>query len=189
MTIALCLTALSASPARSDSWFSFRRAKKKPADTQTAVGIRADIDDDDDDDDEIQKSRPVQAAYEAPGYASTAPNPLPAGAPMMGSGGCYPAINSALYPCPRPDVPYEVGQTYITNQALYPHEFLYCHKYKALYPPFYYENKCGLTCLPFFPKPPLKGTVVKVKYKSTLPCNFHPPFGAVKRCFSNTQFR
>ena len=187
--IALFLTAVSASPARSDSWFSsLRKGKKKTADTHSAAPLRADIDDEDDDDDN-DKPKSVLAAYEAPGYANTAPNPLPAAAPMMGSGGCYPTINSSLYPCPRPDIPYEVGQTYITNQAFYPHEMLYAHRYRAIYPPYFYENKCGLACLPFFPKPCIKGTVVTVKYKSTLPCNFHPPFGSVKKCFSNTQWR
>jgi hypothetical protein len=68
-----------------------------------------------------------------------------------------------------------VGSTVITNQALYPHEMLYAHKYRAIYPPFYYENKCGLTCLPFFPRPCVAGTVVTVKYKTCLPCGFHPP--------------
>jgi hypothetical protein len=184
--IALCLTALSASPARSDNWFSFlRRGKNKADDTQTVAGGRPFVDDEDDDD----EPDAVQAAYETPGYASTAAVPPQPAATVIGTGGCYPPLNSALYPCPRPDVPYEVGQTIITNQAFYPHEMLYCHKYKALYPPFYYENKCGLTYLPLVPKPALKGTVVKVKYKSTLPCSFHPPFGSVKKCFSNTQFR
>src|SRR5262249_19737958 len=47
----------------------------------------------------------------------------------------YPAIQASLYPCPKPDVPLEVGRTIITNPALAPHEMLYCHKYRALYPP------------------------------------------------------
>lgn len=105
-----------------------------------------------------------------------------------GMGACYPQLNSALYPCPRPDVPVEVGHTLITNQAFYPHEMLWGHEYRALYPPYYYENKCCLSCLPFFPKPCLKGTLVTVKYKTHLGCGFHPPPGATKKCFSNTQF-
>jgi hypothetical protein len=99
-----------------------------------------------------------------------------------------PYITSALYPCPVPYVPREVGYTVITNQALAPHEMLYAHRYRALYPPYYYE-KCCLTCLPFFPQPKLRGTMVKVKYKSCLPWGFHPPYGAVQTCFSHTQFR
>jgi len=105
------------------------------------------------------------------------------------AGNCYPPLNSALYPCPRPDVPYEVGRTIITNQALYPHEMLYAHRYRAIYPPYFYKNTHGLACLPFVPKPCIRGTVVTVKYKTTLPLGFSPPPGATKKCFSNTQFR
>ena len=94
---------------------------------------------------------------------------------MDGPAFCHPQLNSALYPCPRPDIPSEVGTTLITNQAFYPHEMLYAHTYRAIYPPFYYGDKCGLACLPFFPKPCIKGTVVTVKYKTCLPCGFHPP--------------
>lgn len=85
----------------------------------------------------------------------------------------YPPIQAPLYPCPKPNIPYETGRTVITNPALAPHEMLYPHRYRALYPPYYYCNKCGLACLPFFPKPPLLGTQVTVKYKS---CgSWHPP--------------
>src|SRR5262249_18284595 len=103
--------------------------------------------------------------------------------------GCYPHLNSALYPCPKPDVPYEVGRTVITNQDPHQHAMLSCHRYRAIYPPYYYQSKCGLACLPFFPKPCIKGTVVTVKYKSKLPCGVYPPSGALKTCFSNSQFR
>lgn len=100
----------------------------------------------------------------------------------------YPPIRASLYPCPRPDVPLEVGRTIITNPALAPHEMMYPHRYRALYPPYYYKNKCGITCLPFIPKPPLKGTEVTVKYSSC-----HGLFGwkpACSRvCYSNKQWR
>jgi hypothetical protein len=86
----------------------------------------------------------------------------------------YPQIQAPLYPCPKPNIPYETGRTVITNPALAPHEMLYAHRYRALYPPYYYRNKCGLACLPFFPKPPLLGTQVTVKYKSGN-CSWHPP--------------
>ena len=98
---------------------------------------------------------------------------------------CYPPIHAPLYPCPKPDVPYEVGRTMITNPALAPHEMLYPHCYRALYPPYYYPNKCGLACIPFFPKPRLRGTEVTVKYKSC-PGLFdkgYPPCSRV--CYSN----
>jgi hypothetical protein len=85
----------------------------------------------------------------------------------------YPPIQAPLYPCPKPNIPYETGRTIITNPALAPHEMLYSHRYRALYPPYYYCNKCGLSCLPFIPKPPLRGTQVTVKYKSH--SSWHPP--------------
>ena len=44
-----------------------------------------------------------------------------------------------MYPTPLPNIPYQVGATVLTNQALYPHEMLYAHTYRALYPPYYYE--------------------------------------------------
>jgi hypothetical protein len=91
-------------------------------------------------------------------------------------GSCYPGIHAPLYPCPRPNVPHEVGWTLITNPALAPHEMLYPHTYHALYPPYYYKNTCGLACIPFFPKPKLKGTEVTVKYKGShgLFSHFYP---------------
>lgn len=89
----------------------------------------------------------------------------------------YANIRPALYPCPKPDIPLEVGRTLITNPALAPHEMLYPHCYRALYPPYYYKNTCGLACLPFVPKPCLCGTEVTVQYKSHLGCfgRFYPP--------------
>jgi hypothetical protein len=36
-------------------------------------------------------------------------------------------VGAALYPAPRTTIPPLVGHTYITYQALAPHEFLYCH--------------------------------------------------------------
>lgn len=99
-----------------------------------------------------------------------------------------PQIQSSLYPSPVPYVPREVGWTVITNQALAPHEMLYVHEYRALYPPYYYK-KCLGSCLPFVPKPRLKGTMVKVKYNTCLPFGFHPPTAATQTCFSNTQWR
>ena len=107
----------------------------------------------------------------------------------VGYPGCYPQLRSSLYPSPRPNVPREVGWTVYTTPAFAPHEMLYPHCYRAMYPPFYYKNTSGLACIPFFPKPCLKGTVVTVKYSSCHPRSFHPPACATKKCFSNTQFR
>jgi len=102
-------------------------------------------------------------------------------------------LDAPLYPCPRPDIPREVGGTLITNPALDPHEMLYAHRYRAMYGPYYYKD-CG-----FFPCctkyhrvcPPggigangrlphnvkLIGTEVRVKYHShyTLFSGFFPP--------------
>ena len=57
--------------------------------------------------------------YGMPGWASPEPNyyAMPAGAE---------GLTAALYPCPRPTPPL-IGQTYITYEALAPHEFLYVH--------------------------------------------------------------
>ncbi len=93
----------------------------------------------------------------------------------------YAPIQAPLYPCPKPDVPLEVGRTIITNPAFAPHEMLYPHCYRALYPPYYVCNKGGLACLPFVPKPPLRGTEVKVRYSSHIGLfdRFYPPISRV----------
>lgn len=61
----------------------------------------------------------------------------------------YPNLDASLYPCPRPNIPAYVGGTQITNSAFYPHEMLYPHRYRALYPPFYYKVKWRYTNTPF----------------------------------------
>ncbi len=57
--------------------------------------------------------------YGAPGWASPEPNhyAMPTGPE---------GLTAALYPSPRPTPPL-IGQTYITYEALAPHEFLYVH--------------------------------------------------------------
>jgi len=79
--------------------------------------------------------------------------------------------NAALYPCPRPGIPAYTGGTIITHPALDPHEMLYGHTYKTLYPPYYYKGSVdgfhipligGKTCH----RVELIGTQVKVKYRS-----------------------
>lgn len=94
----------------------------------------------------------------------------------------YPNLDSPLYPCPSQNVPLEMGGTVITNSYMYPHEMLYHHHYRALYPPFYYKTKWqygvklnvardaqGRTVPQFYRtkvyhKVALKGTQVDVKY-------------------------
>ncbi len=106
------------------------------------------------------------------------------GMPGYGSGystGAYPTTSAGLYSSPRPNVPYQMGMTAITNQALYPHEFLYPHEYNAVYPPYYYKVKGHWMVTPFGVwsqenwKP--MGTEVNVKYRSSISpfAGFIPP--------------
>lgn len=94
----------------------------------------------------------------------------------------YPQLNTPLYPCPRQDIPVQVGGTQITNQAFAPHEMLYAHEYRGLYPPFYYRVKGSWLWTPFgvesHDKWELMGTEVKVKYRSnySLLSGFTPRF-------------
>lgn len=93
----------------------------------------------------------------------------------------YPQTLSPMYPCPQPNIPYQVGGTAITNQALAPHEMLYPHTYRALYGPFYYKVKGGWFLTPFGVRSHetwrLTGTEVEVKYHSRIrpSARFHPP--------------
>jgi hypothetical protein len=52
-----------------------------------------------------------------------------------------PVTNAGLYPMPTQNVPPRMGGTYITNPALYPHEFLYAHQHHYLAPPFHHVRK------------------------------------------------
>lgn len=93
----------------------------------------------------------------------------------------YPQMNAPLYPVPQPNIPVQVGGTVISNQAFAPHEMLYSHTYRAMYPPFYYKVKGGWIWTPFgiesHEKWELQGTVVKVKYRPRfgLFSSFVPP--------------
>lgn len=103
---------------------------------------------------------------------------MPGGSNSIGQ---YPTTSAGLYSSPQPNIPYQVGMTAITNQALYPHEFLYPHEYRAIYPPYYYKVKGGWLSTPFGVwsnetwKP--MGTEVNVKYKSRISpfSGFIPP--------------
>lgn len=101
--------------------------------------------------------------------------------PLPGQGvNQYPYTGAGMYPCPVPNVPYQIGGTMVTNQALNPHEMLYPHKYKALYPPFHYEVKGGWILTPWgvrsYDTWKLTGTMVKVKYRPRFSffSGFHP---------------
>lgn len=82
----------------------------------------------------------------------------------------YPQTGAPLYPSPVPNVPYQIGGTLHTNQAFYPHEMLYPHRYQAMYPPFHYVVKGGWIVTPWGVRSNdvwhLTGTKVDVKYKS-----------------------
>ncbi len=88
-----------------------------------------------------------------------------------------------MYPCPQPHIPTNVGTTVITNQALAPHEMLFAHKYKALYPPFYHKTTRTWCLIPGklhrTEKRVLTGTMVEVDYKSYIsPFSLYcPPIG------------
>lgn len=111
--------------------------------------------------------------------------PAPIGAPVVAGGVVAPVpapgvqpgyvhLGAPLYPSPRPNIPVWTGSTFITNQALAPHEMLYPHTYRALYPPYYHRVKGGYMWTPFgmrtHEKWELQGTMVQVKYRS------HQPF-------------
>ena len=90
-----------------------------------------------------------------------------------GALGMTPRLDAPLYSSPRPNIPYQVGGTAITNQALAPHEMLYEHDYYAIYPPYYYKVRGGwfLTPRGVFSHDTLqlKGTEVRVKYRKKAP--------------------
>ena len=111
-----------------------------------------------------------------------APQPVGVDAGMMGpqepqQQQGYVRLNAPLYPSPRPNIPIWTGSTMITNQAFAPHEMLYPHTYKAIYPPFYHKVKGGWIVTPFGVRSherwQLQGTQVQVKYRSQQPGWFH----------------
>lgn len=122
----------------------------------------------------ISHEQPVPAAQPDPISQGGVYGGYQQGPCMDGAG--FASLDAPLYPSPRQNVPREVGYTVITNPALYPHEMTYPHKYRALYPPYYYK-KC---CIPFLPAPPLMGTEVTVKYHGRISPT--ALFYAPKRC-------
>ena len=85
----------------------------------------------------------------------------------------YPYLNAPMYTSPVQHVPYQVGGTFYTNQAFAPHEMLYAHKYRALYPPYYFKVKGHWAVLPWgvwsVDNWELMGTEVRVDYRSRKP--------------------
>jgi len=104
---------------------------------------------------------------------------LPAPAPAVQPGYVY--LGASMYPSPQPNIPIWTGSTFIPTPALAPHEMLYPHTYRALYPPYYHRVKGCYAWTPFGMKShekwELQGTMVQVKYRSHYPLfhEFHPP--------------
>lgn len=128
----------------------------------------------------IPTARPVNGP--APVRSAVAPSPSkPVDPTTAGLVPGYPQFHGSLYPSPRPDVPYQIGGTAITNQAFAPHEMLHPHSYRALYPPYYYKVRGGWMVTPWgvwsHDKWKLEGTEVKVKYRSRINflTGFSPP--------------
>jgi len=82
----------------------------------------------------------------------------------------FASLGAPLYPSPVQNIPHQVGGVVITNPALAPHEMLYEHEYRALYPPFYYKVNGWWAWTPFgvesHDKWELIGTEVRVRYKA-----------------------
>lgn len=118
-----------------------------------------------------------------PNQRQGAPAPVTAGghhAVVIQEQAGYVKLDAPLYPVPRPNIPYQVGSTMITNQALAPHEMLYPHSYRALYPPFYYRVRGhwwgAFGCSHAYDRWELEGTEVEVKYSSHIPLIYRQPF-------------
>lgn len=138
---------------------------------------------------------PSPAAYARPAsMAQLGPAPTPIDADQVNANAAlgvppqqqgYVRLGAPMYPTPRPNIPIWTGSTIITNQALAPHEMLYPHTYRAIYPPFYHRVKGGWIVTPFGVRShehwELQGTQVEVKYRSCYPGLFsgaywHPTF-------------
>lgn len=91
----------------------------------------------------------------------------------------YVYVGSSMYPSPQPNIPIGTGATFVPTPALAPHEMLYPHTYRALYPPYYHRVVGHYYWTPFGIKSHenwyLQGTMVQVKYRSHYPLLFHPP--------------
>ena len=113
-----------------------------------------------------------QYAATGPVYQGAAPMSVQNGMYPQDGSGMYPQTGAALYPAPRPGIPQQVGGIAIENQAFHPHEMLHAHRYRAIYPPYYYKVNGGWMVTPFgvWSKEDwkLQGTQVDVKYHSSI---------------------
>ena len=111
-------------------------------------------------------------AATGPVYQGAAPMSVQNGMYPQNGSGMYPQTGAALYPAPRPGIPQQVGGIAIENQAFHPHEMLHAHRYRAIYPPYYYKVNGGWMVTPFgvWSKEDwkLQGTQVDVKYHSSI---------------------
>lgn len=120
-------------------------------------------------------------AATGPVYQGAAPMSSQNGMYPQNGSGMYPQTGAALYPAPRPGIPQQVGGIAIQNQAFHPHEMLHEHRYRAIYPPYYYKVNGGWMVTPFgvWSKEDwkLQGTQVDVKYHSSISpfTMFKPP--------------
>ena len=100
---------------------------------------------------------------------------------VVGSQPGYVHLGAPLYPSPKPTVPIWAGATFIPTPALAPHEMLYPHTYRAMYPPYYHRVTGKYFWTPFGMRThedwELQGTLVEVKYRSHYPKlrPFHAP--------------
>ncbi len=119
----------------------------------------------------VRRGQPAQPVSQA----APAPEAVPAVQPG------YVHLGAPMYPSPQPNVPIWTGATFIPTPALAPHEMLYPHTYRALYPPYYHRVVGHYYWTPFGMKShekwELQGTMVQVKYRSHYPPlhGFHPP--------------
>jgi hypothetical protein len=117
------------------------------------------------------RARPVAQAAASPTPITASEGAVIQGQPSQPG---YVQLGAPLYPSPRPNIPIWTGGTFITNQALAPHEMLYPHTYRSLHGPYYHRVTGTYMWTPFgmrtHEKWELQGTMVTVKYRS------HQPF-------------
>ena len=111
---------------------------------------------------------PPRAIRQVAAQSPRVPANQPPAAPTTAG---YARLNAPLYPSPVQNIPHQVGGVVITNPALAPHEMLYEHEYRGLYPPFYYKVKGWWVWTPFgvesHDRWELTGTEVRVRYRNT----------------------
>jgi len=116
-----------------------------------------------------QPTAPAAPTYQTAQYAA----PVAAAPYVAPQQAGYVRLNAPLYPSPRPNIPIWSGSTMITNQAFAPHEMLYPHTYRAMFPPFYHRVRGKYIWTPFGMRTheqwKLQGTLVEVKYRSHWP--------------------